>query len=79
MEPKSIEEVPSWVIVNALRCHVESQISIVAKLLQHLDSEQRNQALRMAGVVVSPCDHSDTYPLNQKYSKCRKCGGCVED
>jgi hypothetical protein len=51
MEPKSIEEVPSWVIVNALRCHVESQISIVAKLLQHLDSEQRKQALRMAGVV----------------------------
>jgi hypothetical protein len=41
--------------------------------------EAQNQALRMAGVVVSPCDHSDTYPLNQKYSKCRKCGGCVED
>jgi hypothetical protein len=53
MEPKSIEEVPSWVIVNALKCPVESQISIVAKLLQHLDSEQRNQALRMSGVIGS--------------------------
>jgi hypothetical protein len=77
MEPKSIEEVR--VIVNGFRCHDESQISIVVKLLQHLDSEKRNQALSMSGVVVSPCDHSDTYPLNQKYSKCRKCGGCVED
>jgi len=38
-----------------------------------------HQALSMSGVVVSSCDHSDTYPLNQKYSKCRKCGGCVED
>lgn len=44
----------------------------------YLESKQ-NQALSMSGVVVSPCDHSDTYPLNQKYSMCRKCGGCVED
>jgi hypothetical protein len=51
MEPKSIEEVPNWVIVNALRCPVDAQISIVAKLLQHLDSDQRNQALSMSGVV----------------------------
>jgi len=50
-EPKSIEEVPNWVIVNALRCPIEAQISIVAKLLQHLDREQRNQALSMSGVV----------------------------
>ena len=41
--------------------------------------EAEDQALSMSGVVVSPCDHSDTYPLNQKYSMCRKCGGCVED
>ncbi|MFN3758461.1 MAG: hypothetical protein ACK4SF_04520 [Algoriphagus aquaeductus] len=41
--------------------------------------EKRIQALSMSGVVVSSCDHSDTYPLNQKYSKCRKCGGCIED
>jgi hypothetical protein len=53
MEPKSIEEVPSWVIMNALKCPVDAQISIVAKLLQHLDSEQRNQALSMSGVVSS--------------------------
>jgi len=50
-EPKSIEEVPSWVIVNALRCPIEAQISIVAKLLQHLDREQRDKALSMSGVV----------------------------
>jgi hypothetical protein len=49
-EPKSIEEVPSWVIVNALKCPVDSQISIVAKLLQHLDREQRDKALSMSGV-----------------------------
>ena len=51
MEPKSIEEVPSWVIVNALKCPVEAQISIVAKLLQHLSREQQTQALSMSGVV----------------------------
>lgn len=49
-EPKNIEEVPKWAIVNVLRLPVESQISIVAKLLQHLDREQRNQALSMSGV-----------------------------
>jgi hypothetical protein len=50
MEPKSIEEIPSWVIVNALKCPVDAQISIVAKLLQHLDIHKRKQALRMSGV-----------------------------
>jgi hypothetical protein len=50
MEPKSIEEVPNWVIVNALKCPVDAQISIVAKLLQHLDGDQRNKALSMSGV-----------------------------
>jgi hypothetical protein len=53
MNPKSIEEVPSWVIVNALKCPVDAQISIVAKLLQHLDGDQRNKALSMSGVVIS--------------------------
>jgi hypothetical protein len=52
-EPKSIEEVPSWVIVNALRCPIEAQISIVAKLLQHLDRDQREKALSMSGVGKS--------------------------
>jgi hypothetical protein len=50
MEAKTIEEVPNWVMANALKCPVESQISIVAKLLQHFDSDQRNQALSMSGV-----------------------------
>jgi hypothetical protein len=50
-EPKSIEEVPNWVIVNALRCPIDAQISIVAKLLQHLDRDQRAKALSMSGVV----------------------------
>jgi hypothetical protein len=51
-EPKSIEEVPSWVIVNALKCPVEAQISIVAKLLQHLDSNQKKKALILAGILI---------------------------
>jgi hypothetical protein len=68
-EPKSIEEVPSWVIVNALKCPVEAQISIVAKLLQHLDGDQRKKALSMSGVggrseqlppdTITDKDHKD--------------------
>lgn len=50
-EPKTIDEVPNWVIVNALRCPIDDQISIVGKLLQHLDDEQRAKALSMSGVV----------------------------
>jgi len=71
MEPKSIEEVPSWVIVNALRCPVDAQISIVAKLLQHLDGDQRNKALSMSGVgewipISSPPKNQDTIVLIDK-------------
>lgn len=80
-EPKSIEEVPSWVIVNALRCPIDAQISIVAKLLQHLDHDQRAKALSMSGVVgrseqlvcpecENPYPHSHT---NGSYS-CEDCG-----
>ena len=50
--PKSIDEVPNWCIVNALRCPIEAQISIVAKLLQHLDADQREKALDLSGVFV---------------------------
>jgi hypothetical protein len=49
-EPKSIEEIPSWVIVNALKCPIEAQISIVAKLLQHLDCDQKKQVLSLSGI-----------------------------
>ncbi len=79
-EPKSIEEVPSWVIVNALKCPVEAQISIVAKLLKHLDSEQRNQAFSMSGVVGQSeqlvCDcklPTSEFELNTGEMLCCKC------
>ena len=65
---KSVEEV--WYNRRSMN-PVEDQTELLTEAL--------HQALSMSGVVVSPCDHSDTYPLNQKYSMCRKCGGCVED
>jgi hypothetical protein len=70
-EPKSIDEVPSWVIVNALKCPVDSQISIVAKLLQHLDREQRDKALSMSGVSVCSRCKMNPKPTGQKY--CIEC------
>ncbi|MFN3802170.1 hypothetical protein [Belliella pelovolcani] len=78
--PKSIEEIPSWVIVNTLRCPVESQISIVAKLLQHLSREQQSQALSMSGVVGRSESFVCGHPPNQTYLNegtwhCQKCGG----
>jgi hypothetical protein len=80
-EPKSIEEVPSWVIVNALRCPIEAQISIVAKLLQHLDREQRTQALSMSGVIKSVCEcieRESTYRDGQMKEICWHCDKPVE-
>jgi hypothetical protein len=78
-EPKSIEEVPSWVIVNALKCPIEAQISIVAKLLQHLDGDQRNKALSMSGVSGSVCDACHGFDaragrLGIGHLGCHKCG-----
>jgi hypothetical protein len=78
-EPKSIEEVPNWVIVNALRCPIDAQISIVAKILQHLDHDQRAKALSMYGVMESDCDHDwlnhsfDHFGFLQEQI-CDKCG-----
>jgi len=74
MEQKSIEEVPNWVIVNALRCHVESQISIVAKLLQHLDGDQRNKALSMSGVGgMFYCQRGDVTGSKRCENQCEVC------
>jgi hypothetical protein len=79
-EPKSIEEVPSWVIVNALKCPVEAQISIVAKLLQHLDIHKRKQALRMSGVggqseqlVCDVCGSNDVIEAPHMGKNCNRC------
>ena len=78
MDPKSIEEVPSWVIVNALKCPVDAQISIVAKLLQHLSREQQSKALSMSGVVgrseqlfCHTCKNK--MPKNEGGNCCSKC------
>lgn len=67
-EPKSIEDVPSWAIVNILRCPVEDQISVVAKLLQHLDRDQRAKALSMSGVGESD-DLISRSALIEQFSK----------
>lgn len=68
-EPKSIEEVPNWVIVNALKCPVDARISIVAKLLQSLDHNQINQALSISGV--------SNY-ISKNMVDCGNCGEKVE-
>lgn len=73
-EPKSIEEVPSWVIVNALRCPIESQISIVAKLLQHLDRDQRAKALSMSGVGGCQCKDGKWHDKKVGGWICSMCG-----
>jgi hypothetical protein len=80
MEPKSIEEVPSWVIVNALKCPVDAQISIVAKLLQHLSREQQSKALSMSGVVgqseqlvCDVCGSNDVIEAPHMGKNCNRC------
>ena len=76
MEKEKIRDiVASELMINHLqRAFPETMAKLEDSLVEAL-----HQALSMSGVVVSPCDHSNTYPLNQKYSKCRKCGGCIED
>jgi hypothetical protein len=82
-EPKSIEEVPNWVIVNALRCPIDAQISIVAKLLQHLDHDQRAKALSMSGVVGRSeqlvCDCKNCKPFPNHAAGFRKNKNCIKD
>jgi hypothetical protein len=78
MNPKSIEEVPRWVIVNALKCPVNAQISIVAKLLQHFSRDQRKKAFSMSGVVGADCEHSNIkneceFPYGHR-KICQDCG-----
>lgn len=50
-EPKSMEEIYNWVIVNTLRCHTRTQITIVANLLKHLTEEQKQKALFLASEI----------------------------
>jgi hypothetical protein len=80
MEPKSIEEVPSWVIVNALKCPVDAQISIVVKLLQHLSRDQRKKALIMSDVVrrseqlvCDVCGSNDVIEAPHMGKNCNRC------
>lgn len=76
MEKEKIREVVSreLMLTRFWNSHPSTMKDLEDSLVEAL-----HQALSMSGVVVSPCDHLDTYPLNQKYSMCRKCGGCVED
>jgi hypothetical protein len=80
MEPKTIEEVPSWVIVNALKCPIEAQISIVAKLLQHFSRDQRKKALIMSRVVgrseqlvCCVCGSDDVIEAPHMGKNCNRC------
>lgn len=66
--PKNIKDFPSFAIVNLLRCPVEDQISVVSKLLKHLDREQRAKALSMSGVVESD-DLVSRKELIEQFSK----------